>query len=813
MFSKNLSGSFKQSFFFGQKRNLLTLSAINGSYSSFLNKKDAQQLSPLNGAIFASAKINEKLYELADIGFANGTPTATDKLIKSIFHRLNDTDVLRPTHNKSLPAYALSPVVTALILFHLKMGTLDSNKVRQFISALWKKDYIEMTGSKKLTNSQINNLLDLISQSKSECNNQIYPSSLTEKILLDFFYRKSCTKDDVNKFMNALQESGINIDTAMLNIQNEDKHTPDTQLSEELSLNQYNEACKKFLDEHYEEFFTWMLTNLSRLPQVIQSSYPYKENETRPNCVETVFHNLCNILLYNQETGKFDFSLLPDNLKLKPELLEIYKGQTDISKVNAKQISQAFMNLVSDRDDFIYLSSNYELDSRTENFIPVMNFLFGSTAETLDQLSEQFSTENRTVNFHQITDEDYRIDIEILNLYYENSINGKILVQAEFPAGHASISSNIFDPTVNKKVQEISQNLEQYALSSLIQDPLLFILFASTAKFNIKDIFFENPNKDLAAKEYADNYKELLNHIIIGSNLDAPINHLFSKNYAYILLEKLYKNINENPIFLNYIKYIIKKEKYLTFIAVATGNADLLDMILQHGSDPNQTDEFFKRPIDYATDPDIVLQLVKAGADVRNIISIAEKIHSNPSIVIKLVKETDYKLDTNEDLLHEICSSSQIPDREFLTLLEFLISEGFDPNKQKWDNHTPLHSLFIYQKRPAPIMIESARILLNAGADLTMKSRCGETVFHVACKSSHTPDPETIMHLLSAGADPNAIDGDGRTALDCLKDRQDSYTRFYSSGFFKKDFAMIHKVENIIEILENASSPKQSVTL
>lgn len=59
---------------------------------------------------------------------------------------------------------------------------------------------------------------------------------------------------------------------------------------------------------------------------------------------------------------------------------------------------------------------------------------------------------------------------------------------------------------------------------------------------------------------------------------------------------------------------------------------------------------------------------------------------------------------------------------------------------------------------------ESARLLLEAGADLTSVNRKMQTPLHLAALSQSI---ESVELLLNKGADPNASDADGRTPLHC----------------------------------------------
>ena len=72
-------------------------------------------------------------------------------------------------------------------------------------------------------------------------------------------------------------------------------------------------------------------------------------------------------------------------------------------------------------------------------------------------------------------------------------------------------------------------------------------------------------------------------------------------------------------------------------------------------------------------------------------------------------------------------------------------------------NVTPLHSACASGER------ESARILLEAGADPNIRQQGGFTPLHAAAQNG---DEELTRLLLARGADPEAATDDGRTARD-----------------------------------------------
>src|SRR5215471_8117156 len=85
-----------------------------------------------------------------------------------------------------------------------------------------------------------------------------------------------------------------------------------------------------------------------------------------------------------------------------------------------------------------------------------------------------------------------------------------------------------------------------------------------------------------------------------------------------------------------------------------------------------------------------------------------------------------------------------------------LLAEHVDPNAPGKDGTPALHWVVRVDD------LETAQLLIRAGADAKFADRYGVTPLYLACTNGNSA---MIRLLLDAGADPNSIDATGQTAL------------------------------------------------
>ncbi len=156
------------------------------------------------------------------------------------------------------------------------------------------------------------------------------------------------------------------------------------------------------------------------------------------------------------------------------------------------------------------------------------------------------------------------------------------------------------------------------------------------------------------------------------------------------------------------------------------GRADLVEALLNQGSDPNQRDERGCSPLSAATRKghvEVMRALLAAGADAKEVTN-AETGQTLLSIATCLSR------------LEPMC---------------LLLAAGVEPNQERSRYYTPLMqaagALTYYPDENLAERVAMVRLLIDAGADVNATTLCGMT----ALGSSRGED-EIVRMLLEAGA-------------------------------------------------------------
>jgi ankyrin repeat protein len=171
-----------------------------------------------------------------------------------------------------------------------------------------------------------------------------------------------------------------------------------------------------------------------------------------------------------------------------------------------------------------------------------------------------------------------------------------------------------------------------------------------------------------------------------------------------------------------------------------------LALLLDFGADPNERDEYGDTPLAYAAgrgQVEAMRYLIARGAKVR--------AHGSPLV------EAAYagKIEAMR-LLISLGADVNRPDEWGICPLhaavyhppavQFLLEAGADQNIAGMDGNTALHYAASYNQ------LESARLLLEHGADPSRKNLKGEMPYQAAERHSRAKSTPSLVELLEPGA-------------------------------------------------------------
>ena len=203
------------------------------------------------------------------------------------------------------------------------------------------------------------------------------------------------------------------------------------------------------------------------------------------------------------------------------------------------------------------------------------------------------------------------------------------------------------------------------------------------------------------------------------------------------------------------------------------GRVDRIRLALEAGADPDARDAWGMTPLMVAVQHrrvDVIDILGRAGADPN-----LERAGMDRFTPLHLAAQRN-SIDAVKTLL---ALGADAARRTWLTpidwaesrfVIEALVRAGADPNARcPQSGQTPLH------RRSCRCHPEPMTALLAEGADISARDIQGRTPLHHVTLGHRRGDAaHAVMLLLDAGADPEALDGNGETVMGLARRRRDA---------------------------------------
>lgn len=679
-------------------RSIVNVAHLKNTYD--IVKQNKRHLSPLYGAAFFNSNNLKNLYLLSHEEGHNNSATA--KLMDNLFYLKKNH--FHATENKSNPGYSLDPELTGQILHHLEQNDLELPQNYKAIAKKWKEKHKQL--GMRVTEKKVDQIINNIIGANKEAQKGEYLPFTTRAILLGFLYSKADTKKQLFDYLRSIDNSE--------NILENNQQTQLTDcLNDNYTIGQLNNAA---IPSGYEpKLCSLMIQSPETFLKVEFQHYRFKNSISRPNCVESSFFTIYNMLLYDISTNKFNFDMLPSGIIPIEEFKDFYARQKfQVYEINTRKIGQAWMDIVSGRSFLEYMSGEFELASKAQNFIKLTNYLMGIDAQDLEDLGNKLSDERRTVTF-TVDELKSNGTITVVNVLIKEGqkIVYDYTMDLNNDGGHVDyyFKNHAIELKASKE-SEPTNNLWQSAIEGDQEDAALYLF-----KPNIKAL-----EKD---KEYS---LDKLRYFYTSVNLNSK------RDVSFLLNSRLSKNISELELFLSYILKQIPKE-------APQAALETLSLLLENY--PDEAERWINLlwgHKDYQDKDRTSVLIAAAFYGYEKIVQLLLSLQANPNIEDKF-KQTA--------LIHAASNG-------YTNIVKLLLNAGANVNVKTVDGDTAL-SCAIPGKYEEIILL-----LINAGADVNNKNKRGNTIL---IEATATGSKKIVELIINAGADVNIKDWENYSAL------------------------------------------------
>ncbi len=314
------------------------------------------------------------------------------------------TNAFRTSQNPANPTYILGGQLAGRVIGGLSTQEIFTKAGAQGLSEFWRKQFKEQFPKDKLSQQRVNEFIDLLKRSYEETQSpsSLFIPELTQIALFSHQVLREQPITELVEMYKELSDAGIvdftTIDPERLytNAQFEefknqiDQLEPSKQAQELISKPELTIGTAFYLKN--------VLAPLPPAPKTAEMCY--KESNDIPNCVETGLHDLVNILTFDSETRTFNpQKMLPETLTINPKLIEFYQKHSQSDESTITDARQDWFNLMTEIPGIKYNRHQHELFQFFENQVKVLNFLFGTSAQKLEDFNNLLSNPEKKVVF------------------------------------------------------------------------------------------------------------------------------------------------------------------------------------------------------------------------------------------------------------------------------------------------------------------------------------------------------------------------------------------------------------------------------
>lgn len=544
---------------------------LSGTFEGFYRNHSTPNLnaqskySPMFGAMaLISGSIK---YDLAHAHEKNNT------LVTFIFALDRLSDSISVTQNNSQMMLSLTPEIAGRLLLALESNTKEAwEDFKDRYAQVWQKTHQQMgfDGASNLSDFKTKKINPLKKAYDTFCNNNDTHKQKAREYFAALICLQGSSVKDLEDYLH-----GLGFDNIILKETSEER------------VMRYENLMKEWFDNSDIKFlriraFDFDYAVIYLLPQnndfkTLMLDYS-KKFKNIPRCAETSIANILTLLLYHPSSKKLNLSYLPEQVQQSINPL-FKKFVENLGALNGRYSEKQFVELIMflsniSEVDYIKEDSEYrdELKCSLDNYIRLLNFLFGTTAKSFEDLAQKLSTNDTECSFStSVSQERFVYDIETVY-----SINMDITRKKEKVTLNAT--AKIYEKTARFELKKVITPIEEISTKGPVFD-----LYRPKR--------YEDLSKNLQVPR---NLLELLKPGDLvnyyTTERDSSSLKTCLENYPYLNIatesNKLYNKFKDNKPFIQFLleftnnSQTISEEDYSAIINYFEKNKVAIDMFL-----------------------------------------------------------------------------------------------------------------------------------------------------------------------------------------------------------------------------------------